>query len=144
MILRQNLSFYLWFWRNFKEIFHPWRGPRGRSVRDRGSPIIRGLGIPRGSGPRLNTLFVSLSEELSAEKKNLQSGEKISWFFQKRIFFRKKLAIENNPPFWKIQKLFSIGIKSRNRIYIKIWFQLKNYHTTSSNQTRCVCRTLVN
>ena len=39
---------------------------------------------------------------------------------------------------------FHMYIKSRNIIYIQTRFQLKNYHATSSNQTRCVCRILMN
>ena len=35
-------------------------------------------------------LFISLSEELSDEKEFFKSGHKISWYFQKHCFVRKK------------------------------------------------------
>ena len=71
-----------------------------------------------------------------------KSGEKISWYFQKRIISRKKLNIGKNPPFWKIQKFSFMDIKSRKRIYIYIdpffWFidikrNLLNENATYSN-----------
>ena len=64
-------------------------------------------------------LFISFFKELLMIQEFLKSGDKISWYLQKRKFANKKLAIRKNPSYWKILKIFSINIKSRNRIYIK-------------------------
>ena len=37
------------------------------------------------------------------EQTFFKSGDKISWFVQKRYFANKKLPVRKNPPFWKIQ-----------------------------------------
>ena len=54
-------------------------------------------------------LLTSVSEKLSAGIFFFKLEYKISWFCAISGFFNKKLAIEKNPPFWKIQKIFLHG-----------------------------------
>ena len=44
------------------------------------------------------------------KKEFFRSGHKISWYFQKGCFARKSKLLEKNPPFWKIQNLFSMDL----------------------------------
>ena len=59
------------------------------------------------------------------EKKFSCPVTKSADIYKKRWFANKKLAIWKNLPFWKIQKLFSMDIKSRNKVYIKQDFNSK-------------------